>query len=231
MGFHISKHTLTASEFLLVAVATSSGQLELIKVEIQWGGSAQAEKSTLPQNSRLNPSIIDKHLATTSWLQSRTNDPGDDATVAELSQLHVLPSILDGTGKNTAPPVIVAVRSRAADGAYQAAQTILDRWEATDQRQNVPPAFAQLGSRRNSVPSELPTAMNLRKLQPIVLDKVLIGFQIVQFGKSLLLTFADGSVEYRDRFTFEELYTTEETDKVMNLRQVGWTFTDNGPCK
>lgn len=230
---HARLTTYKCLEYLLVAYATASRQLKLVKVEIQWGGSgAQAEKSSLPQNTRLSPSLIDKHLATTSWLQSQPTDADHDASMAELSQLHVLPSTLDSTGKNTAPPVIVAVRSRAPnDGSYQTAETILDRWEAVEQRQNLPPAFAQLGTRRNSVPSELPTTTSLRKLQPVIIDKVLVGFQTVQFGKFLLLTFADGTVEYRDRFTFEEVYTAEDTDKVMNLRQVGWTFMDNGPCK
>lgn len=72
---------------------------------------------------------------------------------------------------------------------------------------------------------------NLNKAEPIILNKAVIGFHSIHFGKVLVLTFSDGTVEYRDRFTFQELYTDEDMSKVMNLRQVGWTFTDNGPCK
>lgn len=219
-------------EFLLVAVATASTQLKLLKVEIQWGGTgSQADKTSLPPNTRLSPSLVDKHLATTSWLQSRPGDTDQDASLAELSQLHVLPSTLDNTGKNTASPVIVAVRSRGPNDGYQNAQTILDRWEAVEQRENLHPTCTQLGTRRNSVTSELQTSTTLRKLEPVILDKVLVGFETIQFGKSVLLTFADGTVEYRDRFTFEELYTVEDTERVMSLRQVAWSFTENGPCE
>lgn len=139
---------------------------------------------------------------------------------------------MDHTGKNTAPPMIIAIRSRAPnEGSYQMAQSTVDRWEAIEQRQTLHAAFEQLGSRRNSISSDLPNGMRLRKLDPIVMNKVVIGFHAIHFGKVLVLAFADGTIEYRDRFSFEELYNTEDTNKVMNLRQVGWRFEDEGPCR
>lgn len=220
--------------FLLVAVATSSKQLRLLKIEIQWGGpGSQPDKNPLPQNARLSPSLVEKHLAATTWLQTGPGDANSDASMAELSHLHVLPSIMDNTGKSTVPPMIVAIRTRApAAGSYQVAQTILDRWEATvEPRQNLHPAFEQLGNRRNSDLPEQTAHTRLRKLEPIMINKVLISFQTIQFGKILALTMSDGTVEYRDRFTFEEVYATEDTNRVMNLRQVGWAFGEDGPCQ
>ncbi|KAK5990781.1 Mediator of RNA polymerase II transcription subunit 16-like protein [Cladobotryum mycophilum] len=229
-------HAALASDkkYLLVAVATSSRQLRLVKIEIQWGGpGSQPDKNPLPQNARLSPSLVEKHLAATTWLQTVPGDSNTDTTMAELSHLHVLPSLMDNTGKNTVPPMILTVRSRALNaGSYQMPQTILDRWEAVgEQRQNLHPAFEQLGTRRNSDPSEQTSYMRLKKLDPIVINKVVIGFQAIQFGKILVLTMADGTVEYRDRFTFEEIYASEDTGRVMNLRQVGWTFSEEGPCQ
>ncbi|KPM43886.1 hypothetical protein AK830_g2704 [Neonectria ditissima] len=216
---------------LILALATTSKQLSLVKIEIQWGAAAQSDKSSAQQAKVLSPSLVEKHLATTNWLQGGTSDISHNEYMAELSHLEVLPSLIDNTGKNIAPPMIVAIRSRApSEGSYQMAQSILDRWEAVEQRQNLHPAFEQLG-RRNSVSSEVPNGTQLRKIDPIVINKVVIGFHAINFGKVLVLAFADGSVEYRDRFTFEELYTTEDTTKVMSLRQVGWTFADEGPCQ
>lgn len=227
-------HATFASEkkFLILALATTSKQLSLIKIDIQWGGPSQSDKTNTQQAKILNPSLVEKHLATTSWLQGGASDASHDAYMAELSHLEVLPSLVDNTGKNTVPPMVVAIRSRApSDGSYQTAQSILDRWEAVEQRQNLHPAFEQLGNRRNSISSEVPNGMQLRKIDPIIINKVVIGFHSINFGKVLVLAFADGSVEHRDRFTFEELYTTEDTTKVMSLRQVGWAFADEGPCQ
>ncbi|KAH6608645.1 hypothetical protein Trco_001991 [Trichoderma cornu-damae] len=220
--------------FLLVAVATSSKQLRLFKIEIQWGGpGSQPDKNPLPQNARLSPSLVEKHLAATTWLQPGPGDAGNDASMAELSHLHVLPSIMDNTGKSTIPPTVVAIRTRAPTaGSYQVAQTIIDRWEAVvEPRQSLHQAFEQLGNRRIGDPVEQMSRTRLRKLDPIIINKVLISFQSIQFGKVLVLTMADGTVEYRDRFTFEEIYATEDTNKVMSLRQVGWAFGEEGPCQ
>ncbi|KAL6403250.1 hypothetical protein AUP68_12589 [Ilyonectria robusta] len=225
-------HATFASEkkFLILALATTSKQLSLVKIDIQWGVPSQSDKTNTQQAKILNPSLAEKHLAATSWLQGGASDASHDAYMAELSHLEVLPSLVDNTGKNTVPPMVVAIRSRApSDGSYQTAQSILDRWEAVEQRQNLHPAFEQLGNRRNSISSEVPNGMQLRKIDPIIINKVVIGFHSINFGKVLVLAFADGSVEHRDRFTFEELYTTEDTTKVMSLRQVGWTFADEGP--
>ncbi|KND89513.1 Mediator of RNA polymerase II transcription subunit 16 [Tolypocladium ophioglossoides CBS 100239] len=228
-------HAALASDkkFLIIAVATTSLKLKLLKLEIQWGGpGSSSDKNPMPQNARLNPALVETHLASTSWLHSGSNEPSHDASMAELSHLQVLPSLLDNTGKSTVPPMIVTVRSRVpTEGSYQAAQSILDRWEAVEKRQNLHPAFDQLGNRRNSVSSELPNAMRLRKLDPIVIDKAVVGFQAIQFGKVLVLAMSDGTVEYRDRFTFDEVYAAEDLTKVMNLREVGWAYTDDGPCQ
>ncbi|KAL7912022.1 mediator complex, subunit Med16 [Trichoderma velutinum] len=229
-------HAALASDkkYLLVAVATSSKQLRLLKIEIQWGGpGSQPDKNPLPQNARLSPSLVEKHLAATTWLQTGPGDAHNDASMAELSHLHVLPSIIDNTGKSTVSPMIVAIRTRTpTSGSYQTAQTIIDRWEAvSEQRHNLHPAFEQLGNRRNSEVPEQTAYTRLRKLEPITINKVLISFQPAQFGKLLVLTMSDGTVEYRDRFTFEEVYATEDTNKVMNLRQVGWNFGEEGSCQ
>jgi mediator of RNA polymerase II transcription subunit 16 len=155
--------------------------------------------------------------------------------MAELSHLHVLPSIMDNTGKSIVPPTIVAIRTRSpTPGSYQVAQTIIDRWEAVSSpQQNLHQAFEQLGNRENKTtdPTDQTAPTKLRKLEPITLNKMVINFQSTQFGKVLVLTMADGTVEYRDRYTFEEMYTTEDFDKVMNLRQVGWAFDGEGPCQ
>ncbi|KAI3586589.1 mediator complex, subunit Med16 [Fusarium oxysporum f. sp. albedinis] len=227
-------HASFASEkkHLLLAVATTSKQLKLIKIEIQWGQASQADKATGRPAGNLSPSLVEKHLATTNWLQGGPGDSSLDISMIELSHLEVLPSVVDSTGKNTTPPMVVTARSRTpTESSYQGSQSVVDRWEAIEQKQNLPSAYEQLGSRRNSISSELPAVTQLQKVAPVTANKVVVAFQTTSFGKILVLAFADGTVEYRDRLTFEELYTTQELNKVQNLRQIGWTFTDEGPCQ
>lgn len=222
-----------ALEYLLAAIATSSGQLKLLKIEIQWAGpGSSSEKNTMPQNARLNPALVETHLASVNWLCTGPNDTDQNAAIAELSFVQILPTVMDSAGSSTVPYVILTVRSRAAgEGNFQAAQSILDRWEAAETKQGLDPAFEQLGNRRNSISSEPPSITKLKKLEPVVINKVVIGLQIIHFGKTLLLTMSDGSLEYRDRFTFEEVYAGQDLAKIMTLRQAGWSFSDDGPCK
>ncbi|KAF5021842.1 hypothetical protein F66182_6135 [Fusarium sp. NRRL 66182] len=227
-------HAAFASEkrHLLLALATRSKQLRLIKIEIHWGQPSQADKAPGRLTGNLSPSLVEKHLAATNWLQGGSGDSSLDTSIVELSHLEVLPSVIDNTGKNTTPPMVVTLRSRTPnEGSYQLVQTIVDRWEAVEQQQDLQSAYEQLSNRRNSVSSELPIMTQLHKVTPVTFNKVVVAFHITSFGKTLVLAFADGTVEHRDRFTFEELYTNHELDKIMNLRQVGWTFTDEGPCQ
>ncbi|CAH0049842.1 unnamed protein product [Clonostachys solani] len=224
----IVTHAAFASEkkYLILALVTASRQLKFVKVEIHWG--SQPGKSAGPQNTRYNATLVEKHCATTGW----SLDSLEDASMPEISHLLALPSILDNSGKNMVPPVIVSVRSRPPGaGPFPPAQSIIDRWEAVEQRHGLHPSIEQLGNRRNSVSSEPSTGTFLRPLEPIVIPKCIINIQSARFGKILIITFADGSVEYRDRYTFEEIYTTRETAKVSNLREAGWNFADEMPCQ
>lgn len=218
---------------MLIAIATASLSLKLFKLEIQWTGPGSlSDKATMPQTSRLTPALVEAHLASTSWLPSASIEATLDASATDLCQLHALPSIMNHTGSSTVPPMILAIRSRAgAEGSFQTAQSVLDRWEAVEERQALHPAFEQLGNRTNGISSELPDATALRKIESVVINKVVVGFQAIQLGKVLMLTMSDGTVEYRDRVSFEELYATEDLARVMGLQHVGWTFPDHGPCK
>lgn len=186
----------------------------------------------MPQNARLNPALVETHVASASWLCAGPNENSHDASLAELSFLHVLPAVMDNTGSSTVPPLILSVRSRnIGDESFQEAQSVLDRWEAVESKQYLDSAFEQLGNRRNSISSELPNIIKLKKLESILINKVIIGIQDIQYGKIIILTMSDGSIEYRDRFTFEEVYSAQDVSKVMTLRQVGWELSDDGPCK
>ncbi|KAG6039308.1 hypothetical protein E4U41_002977 [Claviceps citrina] len=220
------------TEFLLAVIATSACQLKLLKIEIQWAGpGSSSEKHAMPQNARLNPALVETHIASVSWFRAGRNDTIHGAFNTELSFVQILPVLMDSTGSGRVPPLVLTVRSRApGEGNLQAAQSILERWEVVEFKQGLDPAFEQLGNRRNSISSEPPNSVRLRRLEPVVINKIVIGLQLIHFGKTLLLTMADGSLEYRDRLTFEEVYASQDLTKIMTLGQAGWSFSDEEPC-
>ena len=65
----------------------------------------------------------------------------------------------------------------------------------------------------------------------MVFNKVITGLQTITQGKVVCITFADGTLEYRDRLTMAEIYTEPATDRIMSLHQVGFSFTDPSPCE
>lgn len=213
-------------EHLFLALVTAARQIEFVRIDIQW--IVQAGKERGSQDTRFNAGLVEKHCATTTWV----GDSPEDASTPEVTHLLVLPSMLDKTGKDTVPPMVVSVRARTSDaGSLPAAQCIIDRWEAVEQRPNLQSAIEQLGNRRNSVSSEPSSSFHMRPLEPIIIDKCAVGVQSAHFGRVVILTFSDGSVQYRDRFSFEEIYKENEYSSVMSLRQVGFTFPDDCQCK
>jgi mediator of RNA polymerase II transcription subunit 16, fungi type len=145
---------------LLIALATASKQLRVIRVAVHWG-LPQSEKQLPAASMPLNPSLKEKHVAVSSWLQSNPNESHLDPSMAQLSHLEILPSILESSSQKWAAPVVLAVRSYlpGPNSPYQEVQSVIDRWEVmNDQPEGLHSAFEQLGSRRNSTGSAPPVS-------------------------------------------------------------------------
>jgi mediator of RNA polymerase II transcription subunit 16 len=205
-------------------LATTSRQLRLFKIDLQW---LMPTKGGHPQNARFGLSLSEKHQATTSWLDQTP----EQLSTPEVSHLHVVPSMLDNTGTKNLHPLVISVRSRSPSHAsFPMAQSVVERWEAVEEKHGLQPALEQLANRRNSISSELPTIVQMVPLEPTVIDKCVVGVQTSHFGKIIILTFADGSVQHRDRDTFAELYHTRDTQSVSHLKQLGWIFPEDSQC-
>ncbi|KAK4154621.1 hypothetical protein C8A00DRAFT_14256 [Chaetomidium leptoderma] len=217
---------------LLVALATASKQLRVVRVGIQWG-LPQADKQVPPGSVPLRPSLRETHVAVTSWVQHGPSDSVLEASMAQLSHIEILPSAPAGQSQPMAPPVVLTVRSYVPQDAspyHSENQSIIDRWEVVnDQPQTVHPAFEQLGS-KNGAASTPPTMTHLRKLNPIILPKVVVTVTTAQFGRVLCFAFSDGTVQYRDRFTMDEMYSEHSLDSITHPLQVGFQYVNDTPC-
>ena len=259
-------------EWLIVALATSSKQLKVLRAGINWG-LPTTEKQVPLAGLPLNPTLEARRIAITSWFQPGPTQSNLDTSMAQLSHLEVLPPALKGPpGSNQVlfPPTVLAVRSHAAveHSPYnQDQQSILDRWEILNEEpQSLNPAFEQLGPKagQTSTPvspyryssfsfffffgssaymtSAKPlhahprtlhsqTMSRLRKLDSIVIPKIIISIHPIHLGTVIVFAFSDGTIQYRDRFTMNEVFNEPNINRIMTLSQVGFQFTEETPCK
>lgn len=175
-----------------------------------------------------------KHVAMTSWFEYGSSESRFDTSMAQLSHIEVLPQALEGPPTPNAtwsPAVILTVRSYVAvdNTPYnQEQQSIIDRWELQDRPEKLHSMFEQLGMGSGN---SLPTATRLRKLEPIIISKIIISVHVMQLGKVICFGFSDGTVQYRDRYTMNEIYNEPSTERIMSPIQVGFQFAEEKPCK
>lgn len=144
---------------LLIAFATTSKQLRIVRALVDWGLGKQMGDRPPPIPQQLNPNLKTRHAVATSWLHDVSRDTLNasnmESSMMQLSHLEFLPAAIDLTGRMT-PPTIVTARSHLPPSMAhynQDVHTVVDRWELRDKMQSVHPAFEQLSSRRNSVGS------------------------------------------------------------------------------
>lgn len=53
----------------------------------------------------------------------------------------------------------------------------------------------------------------------------------MQFGRVICFAFSDGTVQYRDRFTMDEIYHVQDLHRITSPLQVGFHFEPETPCK
>lgn len=243
---------------MFVALATSSKQLQVVQLSLNWGlPPPESMKGIPPGNITLNPTLKDRHVAISSWLPGGNSDSHLDSAMKELMHIEMLPTYLDQPSKNTFPPIILTVRCHVppAAGPYggqppQEVQSIIDRWEIVfDQAQPLHSAFEQLGSRRNSAGSAPPvrdpnlipeqgsankTPQNtprLKRLDPIIVNKVIMSVDVIRMGTIVAFTHSDGTMEYRDRMTMNVTWNSVNLDRIQSIHEAGFTQGGEPSCE
>ncbi|KAK8089694.1 mediator of RNA polymerase II transcription subunit 16 [Apiospora hydei] len=218
---------------MFVALATSSKQLQLVQMQLDWG--ATGNKGAPPGNLQLNPTLKAKHVIASSWLPGGSNETPLDSSMTQLSHIKLLPSAYDQGTKNVFPLIVLTVRSFVppSDSPYsQEVQSIIDRWEvAFDQPQTLHPSFEQLGSRRNSVGAAPPMGPGMKRLDPIVINKIVTGIHMIRMGTIIAFTYHDGTTEYRDRGTLAETWNSHNNlDRISSVHEAGFTQGGEPTC-
>ncbi|KAI8958722.1 mediator complex, subunit Med16 [Daldinia sp. FL1419] len=224
---------------IMVALATASKQLCVVQVAIGWSSpKTEGAQNNQPGNQSLTPMLTKRHVAVTSWFQPSFNDSHPDASMQKITHTEMLPPILttpfNVPVKEWSPTVILTVRSLIPEPNLPYAQevhSIIDRWElSSDHHQTLHSAFEQQGLRKNSASSPTPNSSRLKKLDPIVVNKIIIGVNLINFGKVLCFSYSDGSVEYRDRFTMAELYREPNLERISSVFESGFSQSGEPSC-
>lgn len=138
---------------LLVAFATASKQIRIIRVWIKWNNPTD---KTMTWSVNVTP----KHLVSTSWAadSDSSDDLQNESGLDRCAHLEFLPPSPEGQtpGHYTMPTVVMArvsmPSSNSQFGQETRTRTIIDRWELQDSSQTVHTAFEQLNSKRISGP-------------------------------------------------------------------------------
>ncbi|RYP80118.1 hypothetical protein DL769_002604 [Monosporascus sp. CRB-8-3] len=214
---------------LFVAVATTSKQLRVVQVVINWNIPKQENSQAMPPGG-FNfgpPTLMQRHVALTSWFQAAASNSHLDTSMTKISHIEWLPGVPVMATKSFSNPVVLTVRSfiPSLNSPYnQEVQSIIDRWELLmEQKETLHPAFEQLGSRRNTTGTAQPASIRLKKLDSIIVNKMVTGVSVISHGKVVCFTYSDGSVEHRDRLTMEELFTEVNLDRVSSILEAGFS--------
>lgn len=73
--------------------------------------------------------------------------------------------------------------------------------------------------------------MSVKRLGDVIINRLLISLQDVYLSTVLVLTYSDGTIEFRDRIGLGVLARDDISKQVSSMYQVGFDFCDAGACK
>ena len=241
------------TEHLLVCVVLSTGHMQVSQVEIAWNLAADFKTS-----QQMRPVLTTRELCNFLWdptdempLPNNSdlfnhagnhdqNDRGDFSTPMGLTFLEILPPS-DGN-KQSADVFAIRVRLPETD-LFQQPMSVIDRWQVqplSESEQELLPTLvgspsggSQDKSGHGGTESQDASLSPQSLVQgtPLVINKAVVDVQTSAHGKVVVLAYADGSIEYRDRWTLEELYTEPVQEKISVLRHAGYTFRKRQECE
>ncbi|KAI0484923.1 RNA polymerase II mediator complex subunit Sin4 [Xylariaceae sp. FL0804] len=222
------------SRNIFIAMATKSQQLRIVLVGINFGANKPENGQNMAAgNHQIIVALMQRHIAATSWLEAANETPLE-SSMATVSHIEMIQPFFKYDTKEFTPLLVLVVRSFVPGPSspyHQEAQSIIDRWELlVDEQQALHSAFEQLAAKRNSVGSAPPKGASLKKLSSIVVNKMVVGVQVISFGKVICFTYNDGSIEYRDRFTMEEIYREVNLDRFSSLQEAGFSCSTEQSC-
>ncbi|MCJ1266503.1 mediator complex subunit [Lobaria immixta] len=155
----------------------------------------------------------------------------------QMSHLELIPPGPEMRTRGPTSPFALAVFSYVPDHSHDDSVreepfSILARWEFHGAKTKLHPSFEQLTSKRPnfSSPGELPSELSVKRSEDVVINRLLLSLQDVYLSTILVLTYGDGSIEFRDRTGVGVLPRDDIARQVSSMYQVGFDFSDMGTC-
>lgn len=206
---------------LLLVVHDEAKRFRVLTVTIEWNTSQQARPNGQP-SIRVNPSLSVGHLTSLEHVSAQHSE------LARLTGLSFLPQVPEGAADQlpAPPPTIVATfthASPAADSTQQAPEafTAIARWQLDGLTPTMHGSFSNLKKNSNATPA-LPPSRIIQRQPDQGTMKSILSIKPMPFGTPLAFLASDGSVEFRDRSSFNVIEPFLDTAFVTSLPQAGF---------
>lgn len=206
---------------LLLVLHDEARRFRVLTVTIEWNPSQQARPSGQP-SIRVNPSLSVGHLTSLEHVSAQHSD------LARLTGLSFLPQVPEGASDQQppSPPTIVATFTHAslpADSTQQAPEafTAIARWQLEGMTPTMHGSFSNLKKKANATPA-LPPSRIIQRQPDQGTMKSILSIKAMPFGTPLAFLASDGSVEFRDRNSFNVIEPLLDTAFVTSLPQAGF---------
>lgn len=243
----------SADGSLLLIVHSMSHQHRLYRVQIKWTPAPQpGPNGQAPPHPEILVTNVKSIVPGFDDIQLPQQDADEPARVQpQLSHLELLPVPPHMPSGDSIKPTVMAVFSHLSDpqsATYQESCSIVARWELQAVQPKLHPLFDQLnmGTKKTgsvlmvcclfcgSNGSDLTRSQQdhqLRRLDDIVLDKIIVSIQLVHSGSTLAFSYSDGSIEFRQRTDLTVIGSDDDPNRVVNLPRTGFAFPLEEPCR
>ncbi|KAI9844417.1 MAG: mediator complex subunit [Sclerophora amabilis] len=152
---------------------------------------------------------------------------------SQLSHLEIVSFTPNLEAQEPSFPTLLAVYSNLPSpddpGAEPASSSIL-MWELTSVPQKLHSSFDQLASRNNGTSSADQQTHYLKQREGITVSKTVLSIHPIHTNTVFIITYSDGSVEFRDRASLDIIFANDDFGTVSSMPQIGFAIPSDDHC-
>ncbi len=235
---------------LLLVVQSMSRRHRLYRIQIKWTPGPPVHGSTPSVSAELIVAPVKVALPGFDEVGLGHGMSSNTSPVQpQLSHLEMLPVVSQGVINDSSFPTIMMVSSHLPEPPnpeFQESFSVIARWELQSTQSTLHQQFDQLDSKVKKGSVNKLVCNNstsnfaaltfwqqepvLKRLEDIVVDKIVLSVQLIGAGASVAIFYSDSSIEFRDRVSFSIISTEVDSNKVTSLAQSGFTFPADESC-
>lgn len=208
---------------LLLVTFDTARRLQLYSVDLIWNATYVPGPNQTQHAASVAPELRVSALLT---VPDPLPQHMDNARLMQLSLVPTTAEVVDQHSSTSTTVLATCARTSLPGHAvsqFQESSTILLRWQIESETPNLHEGFRNL--KPNAQLSTTTTSKTVLRRQPdLVSSKILLSVHLKCFDTILACVASDGSVEFRDRATFDLLESYMDTDHVYSLPQSGFSY-------